>query len=73
MSKTQKGQSRALRCTAFREKACRVDCIKWFTILVVGLLGLEQERGSRESGFHTHSVWRRQSWPHGAGGDPVFK
>lgn len=26
---------------AFHEKACRVDCIKWFTLLVVGFAGLE--------------------------------
>ena len=40
--KTENGRAIALRFDAFHEKACRLNNLKWFTILVIDFAGLEQ-------------------------------
>jgi hypothetical protein len=67
-SKFETGHVEALR---FHEKACRLDCIKWFTILVIGLLGLEQN-GVPGSQASIRTRFGGVNRPHGARGNPLL-
>lgn len=69
-SKLEMDPVEALRCNGFHEKACRVDCIKWFTILVVCFCWAGARAGFPGVRLPYALGLAASNVPHGAGGDP---